>query len=60
MIKIKLLIISPLFAPNNRIGALRPTKIAGLLADKGYEIDVVTEGGAGDSSYAVPERIHKI
>ena len=60
MIKIKLLIISPLFAPNNRIGALRPTKIAGLLADKGYEIDVVTEGGTGDSSYAVPERIHKI
>lgn len=38
----KILIISDLFYPSNQIGALRPTKIAKFLKEKGYEVDVFT------------------
>ena len=38
----KILIISDLFYPTNEIGALRPTKIAKKLLEKGYQVDVYT------------------
>ncbi len=38
----KVLIISELFYPQNVIGAVRPTKIAKKLLEKGYEVDVFT------------------
>lgn len=39
-----ILIISELFAPQNRIGAIRPTKICKFLKREGYFVDVVTSG----------------
>lgn len=38
----KILIISELFYPSNRIGALRPSKICKYLLERGYDIDVLT------------------
>lgn len=40
--KMKILIISERFYPQNGIGAVRPTKIAGKLFDKGYDVDAYT------------------
>lgn len=54
---IKILIISYLFAPNNSIGALRPTKIAKLLSEKDYYIDVVSAGYLGNDTLPFPEKI---
>ncbi len=39
----RILIISQLFYPTNRIGALRPSKICKFLIERGYDIDVITE-----------------
>ena len=38
----RILLISELFYPTNRIGALRPSKICKFLIDRGYDIDVIT------------------
>lgn len=38
----KILIVSYLFAPENAIGALRPTKLAKYLSLKGNTVDIVT------------------
>ncbi|MEH7255748.1 hypothetical protein V7111_26940, partial [Neobacillus niacini] len=38
----KILIVSYLFAPENAIGAIRPTKIAKFLSEKAYDITVIT------------------
>jgi hypothetical protein len=38
----KILIVSYLFAPENAIGAIRPTKIAKFLSKKAYDITVIT------------------
>ena len=38
----RILLISELFYPNNRIGALRPSKICKFLIEKGYYIDIIT------------------
>jgi hypothetical protein len=38
----KILIVSYLFAPENAIGAIRPTKIAKYLSKKAYDITVIT------------------
>ena len=38
----RVLLISELFYPINRIGALRPSKICKYLIDRGYDIDVIT------------------
>ena len=54
----KILIVSYLFAPNNGIGALRPTKIAKLLSQKGYWVDVVSAGYLGNDTMEIPENIH--
>ncbi len=56
----KILIVSPFFAPNNLVGALRPTKIADFLTQKGHTVDVVTAGGAMDASYAVPQGLRTV
>lgn len=52
MKKKRILIVSYLFAPNNAIGAIRPTKIAAGLIRKGYEVDVVTCGASSNDSFA--------
>lgn len=54
----KILIVSYLFAPNNAIGALRPTKIAKLLLDKGYLVDVVSAGYLGNDVLSFPKNIN--
>ncbi len=59
----KVLFVSYLFAPQNIIGALRPTKIADGLARKGYVVDVVSSiknNVSGDSGFAVPKTINKV
>ncbi len=38
----KILIVSELFYPANRIGALRPSKLAKYLLMRGYKVDVIT------------------
>lgn len=38
----RILVISELFYPTNRIGALRPSKICKFLIEKGYYVDVIT------------------
>lgn len=38
----RILIISELFYPTNRIGALRPSKICKFLIERGYNVDVIT------------------
>jgi hypothetical protein len=48
----KVLIVSKLFAPDNTIGAVRPTKIGKFLQKKGYIVDVVT---CQDSIYEVDD-----
>lgn len=53
----KILIISYLFAPNNDIGAIRPTKIASFLAKKGYIVDVISYGWKGNDSLPEPDAI---
>lgn len=53
----RILIVSYLFAPNNSIGALRPSKIAKLLSDKGYYIDVVSAGYLGNDTLSFPRNI---
>lgn len=42
MNKIRILIISELFFPKNNIGAIRPTKLAYMLAMAGCDVDVFT------------------
>lgn len=37
-----ILLISELFYPTNRIGALRPSKICKFLLERGYSVDVIT------------------
>lgn len=56
----KILLVSPFFAPNNTIGALRPTKMASFLAEHGHIIDVITAGGISDSSFNIPQNIRCI
>lgn len=51
----KILFISRCFAPNNAIGAVRPTKQVKYLSQMGYEIDVVQYGYTGRDSY--PEKV---
>lgn len=51
--KPKILLISYLFAPNNAIGAVRPTKIAERLIKKGYDVDIFTYGYTGNDSFEV-------
>lgn len=55
----KILIISYLFAPNNDIGAVRPSKIAGLLAHRGHTVDVISYGMKGNDSFPLPDNIHE-
>lgn len=50
--KLKILVVSYFFAPNNVIGAVRPSKIVEKLSKLGYDIDVFTYGYIGDDSYA--------
>lgn len=38
----RILVISELFYPTNRIGALRPSKICKFLIEKGYDVDIIT------------------
>lgn len=38
----KVLIVSELFEPLNRIGSIRPSKLAKMLSKSGYEVDVFT------------------
>lgn len=38
----RILMISELFYPTNRIGAIRPSKICKFLIEKGYYVDVIT------------------
>lgn len=38
----RILLVSELFYPANRIGALRPSKLAKYLLFKGYKVDIVT------------------
>ena len=52
-----ILIVSYLFAPNNSIGALRPTKMAKLLSEKGHCIDVVSAGYLGNDTLLMPNNI---
>lgn len=47
----RILIVSYLFAPNNAIGAIRPTKIADRLSRAGYEVDVFTYGYTANDGY---------
>lgn len=42
--KKRVLILSYLYAPDNSIGALRPTKIAKKLREKGFVVDVFCMG----------------
>lgn len=59
----KILFVSYLFAPQNAIGALRPTKVAGKLAAKGHTVDIVTSvipnTNEGDGA-TVPEKISSV
>lgn len=59
----KILFISYLFAPQNIIGALRPTKVAGELAERGHTVDVVTSVqpnmNEGDGA-PIPENISSV
>lgn len=55
MNKKKILLVSYLFAPNNRIGAVRPTKIAEYLIRDGYEVDVFTYGYTDEDSFNAGE-----
>ena len=43
--KKRILIISYYFAPQNVIGAVRPTKLAKYLARMGHEVTVIAGGG---------------
>lgn len=47
----KVLLVSYYFAPNNAIGAVRPTKIANRLSEMGYEVDVFTYGYSSNDSF---------
>lgn len=52
----KLLILSYYFAPMNRIGAIRPTKLAKYLARMGYEVTVVCGRGTDELTDPLLER----
>lgn len=59
----KILFISYLFAPQNIIGALRPTKVAGELAERGHTVDIVTsvQPNMNESDGApIPEKISSV
>ena len=43
--KKRILIISYYFAPQNVIGAVRPTKLAKYLTRMGHEVTVISGGG---------------
>lgn len=49
--KKRILIVSYYFSPNNVIGAIRPTKIAEKLSDKGHLVDVFTYGYTNNDGY---------
>ncbi len=55
----KLLIVSYFFAPMNRIGAVRPTKLAKYLTRMGYEVTVVCGRPAGGVTDPLLERDRK-
>lgn len=44
MSDIRILILSPYFAPSSAIGAARMTSLAAFLSDNGYQVDVVSLG----------------
>ena len=60
MTKKRVLIVSYLFAPNNSIGAIRPTKLAAGLAERGYDVDVVTYGYTQNDSLMDIPHVRKI
>lgn len=53
--KSKVLLVSYLFAPNNVIGAFRPSKIAERLANDGYDVDVFTYGYTDNDSLVIED-----
>ena len=53
MLPKKILVVSYLFAPNNNIGAIRPSKWANMLSKK-YTVDVISYGLSGNDSQNVP------
>lgn len=53
----KILIVSYLFAPNNEIGAIRPTKLAKYFTQKGIIVDVISYGLKDNNSLEVPQFI---
>lgn len=55
----KVLIISYLFAPNNDVGAIRPTKLAKYLVDRGHNVTVISNGYSGNDSLSVPQGLFK-
>jgi Glycosyltransferase len=56
----KILIICASFYPANKIGALRPTKIAGKLIELGYEVDVYTRYETNNPQYKAGELFNNI
>lgn len=53
--KPKVLLVSYLFAPNNVIGAFRPSKIAERLVKDGYDVDVFTYGYTDNDSLEIED-----
>lgn len=53
----KVLIVSYLFAPNNEIGAIRPTKIAKYLKDNDAIVDVISYGYKENNTLEIPNSI---
>lgn len=60
MSKKRVLLVSYLFAPNNSIGAVRPTKLAAGLAERGYDVDVVTYGYTPNDSLKDVPHVRRI
>lgn len=55
----KILIISYLFAPNNEIGAIRPTKLSDFLSQHGNIVDVISYGYKGADGLEIPVNIRQ-